>query len=997
MTRLVERQASPELTLMTEFSVPKRSTVMLNQLKTVYSEALPLFFVSIICAGLVSLLFLNEIQSEFYQAADNKHSTVIIWLISITLASLFQVGLIVAFKRISKKTFSQTLWHNLFLVGTLINGVHWAVAALALQSGSIGVVELVASAAVGSILVYAATVFTMNLKAFFCFATPPLAGLLIHTLLWIDSYGLPYLLTNIMFAGFVSYSAYHHYKNRKSALIKSLENASLIQYLDNARCVAEALNEQLSNEVFSREATEKKLKAAHKTLEYRVRKRTIDLTEANEKLSQQVTLRKSISDALVKSQTRLSQAIEVSQLGLWDWDLIKGTVYQSTFHDAFKQRELTSIDFIANLKRVIHPHDYQLAKAALTQYLKGESDSYLVQYRISTQKEGWLWIEDCGKTVKIDSDGSPLRMLGTRRSINSEKKRDEQVRLAKSVFDHTSEGVFVLDADFRFISVNPSFQTITGYDKEELEGHVFLDLSNTPKKHQVFQQAKESLDNKDHWQAEFFEKRKDGNYFPAWVQINTIRNERGAVNYYAGLISDISARKEADEKLKYLLNYDDLTGLANRSLFRDRLHNAVVKARQDNAQFYLIMIDIDRFKQINDSLGHEIGDALLKEAAQRITTSIGKADTIARLASDEFAVIIECDHEARTEINGEADIESKASTQASQLLNSLSAPYFIHKNELLISCSIGISLLPEYAQELKPLLQQATMATQQAKYLGGNNIQFYHSELKGLSQDRMEIEKELRKAIKNDELEVFYQPKMNLHNQKIESAEALIRWRHSSKGLISPSEFVHIAEDSGLITEIGHYVLLKACQQAKQWADNDIANIKVCVNISAHQLRHANLVQTISDVLKNTDLKARQLELEITESSIMENLNTATELLKKLCAMGISIALDDFGTGYSSLSYLKLFPVDSLKIDRSFIRDIETTQEDAAIAKAIIVLGHSLKLKVTAEGIENKAQYALLEKLNCDEIQGYYIAKPLAVDDMTHMLTQQNIKIPELT
>ncbi len=986
MTRLVERQASPELTLMAEFSAPKRCTVMLHQLKTVYNEALPLFLVSIICAGLVSLLLLNEIQS---QATNNQYTTVITWLTSILLSSLLQIGLIIAFKHISKKPFSQTLWHNLFLIGTLINGVHWGIAALILQSGSLGVVELVAAAAVGSILVYAATVFTMDLKAFFCFATPPLAGLVVHTLLWINSYGYPYLFTNIMFAGFVSYSAYHHYKNRKNELVKSLENTSLIQYLDNARCVAEALNDQLSNEVFNREATEKELKAAHKTLEYRVNKRTADLTEANEKLSQQVTLRKSISDALVKSQTRLSQAIEVSQLGLWDWDLAKGTVYQSTFHDAFKQRELTSIDFIANLKRVIHPHDYQLTKSALTQYLKGESDSYLVQYRINTEKEGWLWIEDCGKTVKVDADGSPLRMLGTRRNINSEKMRDEQVRLAKSVFDHTSEGVFVLDAGLRFISVNPAFQTITGYDKNELEGRIFLDLSSTPKKHQVFKQAQESLDKDDHWQAEFFEKKKDGNYFPAWVQINTIRNEMGTINYYAGLISDISVRKEADEKLKYLLNYDDLTGLANRSLFRDRLHNAVVKARQDNASFYLIIIDIDRFKQINDSLGHEVGDALLKEAAQRITTYTDKADTIARLASNEFAIIIECDQND--------NIEDCASTQSDLLLDSLSVPYFIHKNELFISCSIGISLLPENVQELNILLQQATIATQHAKYLGGNNIQFYCNELQSFSQDRMEIEKELRKAIKNDELEVFYQPKVNVHNQKIESAEALIRWRHPSKGLIYPSEFVHIAEESGLITEIGHLVLLKACQQAKQWADNNTATIKICVNISAYQLRHTNLVQTISNVLKSTHLNARQLELEITESAIMENINTATELLKKLCAMGISITLDDFGTGYSSLSYLKLFPVDALKIDRSFIRDIETTQEDAAIAKAIIVLGHSLKLKVTAEGIENKAQYDLLEKLNCDEVQGFYIAKPLTKNNMTDMLIKQDIEIPNLT
>ena len=967
MTGPTKRHPSPELRLMTEFSAPKRSTILLHQIRASYSESSPLFVASIGCAILVTLLLWNE-----YVA----HTLLLGWLISTTLVSLFQIGIISKFRTISEQTFSIGLWDKLLLAGSFINGAHWGFSALTMLSDTVGITQLVALIAVASLLVFATTVFTMNFKAFLCFSLPPFLCLITHTLITFNSYGYPFFFVVIMFAGFVIYSAYRHYKHRERTLVKELENESLIQYLDNGRRVAEELNEQLTNEVISREHAEHQLLAAQKTLELNVDQRTHDLTITNERLNQQIALRKSISDALVKSQTRLSQAIEASQLGLWDWDLTSGTVYQSAFHEAFKQRELTSIDFINNLKQAIHPHDYPAAKQALSDYLKRDTDTYLVQYRIK-QDDDWLWIEDSGKAVKFDNSGDPIRMLGTRRNINAEKKRDEQVRLAKSVFDHTSEGVFVLDSNFCFISVNPAFCDITGYSRVDLEGHYFIELSHTPQKYKVFNQAKIEIESNGQWQAEIFEKRKDGNYFPVWIQINSITNGHGDIEYYAGLISDISARKEADEKLKYLLNYDDLTGLANRSLFRDRLHNAVIKARQGDAKFCLIMVDIDRFKQINDSLGHETGDYLLKDVSQRITDSTNSADTIARLSSDEFAILLEY------------DTEDTISNQAGNILKSLSAPYFVNDNELLVSCSIGISLLPKDALELQQLLQQAAMATQQAKYLGGNNIQFYDVSLQNQSQYHMEIEGELRKAMQNDELEVFYQPKVNVHSKRIESAEALIRWRHPSRGLISPSEFIHIAEDSGLIAEIGKFVLLRSCQQARQWADNGIATITVSVNVSAHQLRHENLTQVVSKVLKKTQLPESQLELELTESALMENLNEATALLKKLCSLGVSIALDDFGTGYSSLSHLKRFPIDALKIDRSFIRDINSKQEDEAIVNAIIVLGHNLNLKVIAEGVESKEQLALLEQLGCDEIQGYFIAKPLSPNDMTVMLKQQ--------
>ncbi|WP_250655399.1 EAL domain-containing protein [Alkalimarinus coralli] len=975
MTGPLERHPSPELRLMTEFSAPERSTILLHQLKATYHQSLPLFIASIGCALLVTLLLWEEHVTQ---------DLLLTWLISTSFASLLQIALIGQFKKRCQQAFSLELWQGLFLGGALLSGAHWGFAALTMLSDTVGVTQLVALVAVAGLLVFATTIFTMSIKAFLCFALPPFFCLVIHTTLSFENYGYPFFFVNIIFAGFVIYSAYRHYKNRERTLIKELENESLIQYLDNGRRVAEELNEQLSNEVFSREAAEKELLSAQKTLETRVDQRTRDLTATNERLNQQVALRKSISDALVKSQTRLSQAIEASQLGLWDWDLTSGTVYQSAFHDAFKQRELTSADFIANLKQAIHPQDYPIAKQALSQYLKLQNNTYQVQYRIK-QADDWLWIEDSGKAVKHDSSGNPTRMLGTRRNINAEKKRDEQVRLAKSVFDHTSEGVFVLDSHFCFVSVNPAFCNITGYSKEDLEGHYFIELSNTPQKYKVFSQAKDEIDHSGQWQAELFEKRKDGNYFPAWIQINSITNNQNEVEYYAGLISDLSDRKEADEKLNYLLNYDDLTGLANRSLFRDRLHNAVIKVRNSAGKYCLVMVDIDRFKQINDNLGHEAGDYLLKDVAQRISGAISNADTVARLSSDEFAILIE--------YNTDNDI----APQAEKVLTSLSAPYFVAENELLISCSIGISKLPENAKELQTLLQQAAMATQQAKYLGGNNIQFYSSALQNKSQYHMEVERELRKAMQNDELEVFYQPKVNVHTKHIDSAEALVRWRHPSRGLIPPSEFIHIAEESGLIAEIGRFVLLKSCQQAKQWSDKGMADIKVSVNVSAHQLRQENLVEAVSEVLKKTRLPESQLELELTESALMEDLNAATSLLKQLCALGVSIALDDFGTGYSSLSHLKRFPVNALKIDRSFIRDIVSKPEDEAIINAIIVLGHNLSLKVIAEGVESKEQLDILERLGCDEIQGYFIAKPLSPADMTDMLEQRKALISSAT
>lgn len=351
-----------------------------------------------------------------------------------------------------------------------------------------------------------------------------------------------------------------------------------------------------------------------------------------------------------------------------------------------------------------------------------------------------------------------------------------------------------------------------------------------------------ALAKEGQWEAEIFERRKDGDYFPMRMQVNSIRDASGEVGFYAGIISDQTARKEKDEKLQYLLNYDELTGLTNRTQFKDRMHNALLRARNGLERFALIYIDIDRFKHINQSLGHDKADMLLKLFASRLAGAMNKADTIARLGDDEFAVIVQ------------AKDEDTAATQAQAILLEITKPFIVECNELRISSSLGVTLFPKNARELPLIMRQAELATRQAKYLGGNNTQFYSDKLQDFSKFRLSVESDLRKALANDELEVYYQPKLNLQNNQIESVEALVRWNHPHRGLIVPSDFVNIAEESGLIAELGADVLRSACKQAQQWRQDNIGDIKVSVNLSAHQLRQGHFVNTVYQILSLTGL-----------------------------------------------------------------------------------------------------------------------------------------------
>ena len=747
--------------------------------------------------------------------------------------------------------------------------------------------------------------------------------------------------------------------------------------VDEASQELTLLRESIQKEAHMRATVEAELVQKEDNLERVISERTRELRETNTQLGQQAALRKRISDALVKSQTRLTQAIDASHLGLIDWDILQGQFYQSAFHSLYGEKEQTTEQVIQTLKKIIHPADYIEVRDTLNACLDGSRSEYQIQYRVKDDND-WIWIEECGKIVDHDAKGRAERILGTRRDIHSEVLRDEQVRLAKSVFDQTSEGVFVLDQDACFLSVNPAYSTITGHDAAWLVGRSILDISETPNRSDVFNQLLNEIKEKGQWQGELLEKRRHGDYYSQWTQINAIFDERGNTKYYAGLVSDLTDRKATDKKLDYLINYDDLTKLANRVQFKDQLHRALLRYKDKQIPFVLVLLDVDRFKQFNDSFGHEASDQLLCEIAERLSKSVQKVDILARVGGNEFACIV-----ANNPKFNPTDF-------AERLFRSVTtSPYVVDQQEIALSCSIGVALVPEHAQDIETLMQNASLAVQKAKYHGGDQIQLFDASLESFSRQRLEMEHALRKAFSNEELEVYYQPKLDVAQNRIRSVEALIRWNHPTKGQISPAEFVNIAEECGLISDLGAYVLQAACLQTQAWEAKGLGQLSVSVNLSPRQLRDEGLEALIINTIETTHIPAENLELELTENAIMEDTKGAVQLLSALRKTGIKISIDDFGTGYSSLSYLNELPLDILKIDRSFIVGIENSKAQKAIVKAIIVLGNSLNLQVVAEGIENEAQLSLLSNYGCDFIQGYLVSKPLTANDMERVLESQ--------
>ena len=553
------------------------------------------------------------------------------------------------------------------------------------------------------------------------------------------------------------------------------------------------------------------------------------------------------------------------------------------------------------------------------------------------------------------------------KQLNMDLAREvEQRRLAATVFEAAGEGIVILDPAYKMLAVNQAFSRISGYEVQELVGRRVDELACSRDAHRHFPVIQTSLNQHDSWQGELVEIRSIGELYPLWLQLNVVRDRAASVSHIVAFISDLSARRISEMRVRHLTHFDELTGLANRLLFKERLEEASQRVRQGSRNLALLHIDLDRFKLLNDSLGHELADQVLQQVAERITKALPEADTIARLSGDEFAVLFDT----------YASLTSLARV-ATRLLSKLGRPLMIDGHELVISASMGISLLPDSARDIATLVNQASQAMEQAKHVGGGTFQFFSHSRQHSTLERLQLENQLRKAIAEGQLNVFYQPKLCLRTGRLHAAEALVRWDHPQLGSVPPSDFIALAEETGLIGAIGEFVLREACRQACEWQHAGLAPIRVSVNLSGHQLRQGKLVSLVRQVLEETGLAPHCLELELTESQLLDNVEHVITTFQQLHELGVKLAIDDFGTGYSSLSYLKRFAVDYVKIDQVFIRGVGRCSEDEAITVAIIAMAHSLDLKVVAEGVEDEVQLAFLKSRQCDEVQGYLISRPV--------------------
>jgi len=580
----------------------------------------------------------------------------------------------------------------------------------------------------------------------------------------------------------------------------------------------------------------------------------------------------------------------------------------------------------------------------------------------------------------VESEGRQI-LVAVVRDITSRlhaeaalRESEERFRVA---FSQAAVGLAHVAPDGRWLMANQKLCEIVGYTQEELLRLKYQDLTHPEDLPADVELGRRMLAREIHEKAR--EKRyrhKDGHFI--WVNLTSslVWDAAGNPKYYSTVVEDISRRKRVEWELLHLANHDALTSLPNRSLLQDRLSQAIAYANRTEGQVAVLLIDLDRFKNINDSLGHDAGDAIIMEIGRRLSVNVRDGDTVARLGGDEFVVVL-------------ADVErvETIATLAQQVLESLAQPMTIQGHEFFPAGSIGISLYPKDGQDAQALLKNADTAMYRAKDAGRNNFQFYAQDMNSRALDRLKLEGGLRRALSRQEFVLHYQPQMDLATGAIVGLEALIRWQPPGLETVYPGDFIPIAEETGLIVAIGEWVLRTACAQHVAWDEAaTFPHTRIAVNLSARQFKQQDIVKMVSRVLHETGCHATCLELEITESIIMENPEMAAETLHKLSDMGVHLSIDDFGTGYSSLSYLKRFPINTLKIDRSFVRDITTDSDDAAIAKAVIALAHSMKLKVIAEGVETVEQLDFLRAQRCDQIQGYYLSRPLAAAEMETLL-----------
>jgi diguanylate cyclase (GGDEF)-like protein/PAS domain S-box-containing protein len=622
---------------------------------------------------------------------------------------------------------------------------------------------------------------------------------------------------------------------------------------------------------------------------------------------------------------------------------------------------------------LIHADDRDRVRTEVREglQLRGRFDT---EYRIRHASGEMRWVWESGTGI-FDDAGDLIAIEGIIQDITARKESSQALREAErryyNLFENAIEGIFRTTVDGQYLDANPALARIYGFDSpfdlitslKDIGNQLYVD----PSTRETFTALVRARGSVSGFESQVY--RRSGEII--WISENAraVFDEDAELVCYEGTVEDITERKLYQARIEQQANYDTLTGLANRSLLNDRLQTAIRTAAGYGTRLAVVFVDLDRFKFINDSLGHHVGDELLRAMAERLKSSVRDSDTVARLGGDEFVLLI----------NGHREPDAVAAV-LERMLSDISQPWTIPQGDFNVTCSMGVALFPDDGDNADTLLKHADSAMYRAKEKGRNNFQFFTAELNALIRERFELENKLRRALERRQFSLQYQPRIDLRTGRVVGVESLLRWHAGGIEVARPAQFVPVAEEIGLIVPIGKWVLETACAQNKAWQNAGLPPVVISVNVSPRQFRHDGLIQTISEILATTGLDARYLEIELTESAVMHDAEQFIAMLTELKRLGVSISLDDFGTGYSSLSYLKRFPVDRLKVDRSFVLDIATDSDDATIVKAIIALGHNLGLKVVAEGVETAEQLEFLLVNQCDELQGFYFGAPMSAE-----------------
>lgn len=705
-----------------------------------------------------------------------------------------------------------------------------------------------------------------------------------------------------------------------------------------------------------------KLAMSNETLEQLVKERTVALRKSNRRLKTEVRQR-------AESEARLREAQRIARIGNWEWSVQTDQMNWSDQIYRIFGLDNTSVSASrTTLLNLTHPDDRSELEAVYRKAVEEKTPFFSIEHRVVKSDGGVSFVCQQGE-VDVNDSGAILRVAGTLQDVTERHQAEETMRKLSLAVEQTADSIMITDRNGIIEYINPAFESTTGYSKCQALGKRPNILKSGKLGEAFYRRLWKKISAGEVFSDVVINRRSDGSYYYEEKTITPQKNGRGEITHFISTGKDITERVEAQQKLHHLAHHDALTGLPNRVLLQDRLQQAIPRMRWHKRNIGVLFIDLDRFKLINDSLGHDVGDLLLQEAAERLSGCVREGDTVARLGGDEFAIILN-------------DIASRIDVLpvVNKLIESLAEPFIISDRELFVSASIGIALFPQDGRDTSTLLKMADIAMYRAKADGGCGYNFYSDEGGSIAAERLSLESKLRRALDRGEFSLHYQPQIDLTSYQTIAREALLRWSHSDYGDITPTQFVPLLEETGLIVPVGEWVLRAACLDEMIRQKSGLAPQRIAVNLSIRQFRQRDFVEMVGGIIDDTGIDPKQLELEVTEGLLISNISETARILHELHDLGVMLSIDDFGTGYSSMNYLKRLPFDHLKIDRCFVRDITRNNDDAAIASAIITLAHSMDIKVVAEGVENVEQLVYLYKKGCDIVQGYLCGRPVAFE-----------------